>query len=38
MLEQLHKADPVLAGTKVLIVDDDVRNIFALTSVLERHG
>ena len=37
MLEQLHQTDPALAGKKVLIVDDDVRNIFALTSVLERH-
>jgi CheY-like chemotaxis protein len=27
----------VLSGRKVLIVDDDVRNIFAITSVLERH-
>jgi CheY-like chemotaxis protein/signal transduction histidine kinase/HAMP domain-containing protein len=36
MLEQLHRADPVLVGKKVLIVDDDVRNIFALTSALER--
>lgn len=35
MLEQMHRRDPVLAGKKVLIVDDDVRNIFALTSVLE---
>jgi HAMP domain-containing protein/signal transduction histidine kinase/CheY-like chemotaxis protein len=37
MLEQLQQSDPVLAGKKVLIVDDDVRNIFALTSLLERH-
>ncbi len=36
MLEQIHKNDPVLAGKKVLIIDDDVRNIFALTSVMER--
>ena len=35
MLQQLHSADAVFEGKKVLIVDDDVRNVFALTSVLE---
>jgi CheY-like chemotaxis protein len=38
MLERLHQSDEVLAGRKVLVVDDDVRNIFALTSLLERHS
>jgi HAMP domain-containing protein/signal transduction histidine kinase/DNA-binding response OmpR family regulator len=36
-LEQLHQTDTVLAGKKVLIVDDDIRNIFALTGLLEAH-
>jgi CheY-like chemotaxis protein len=36
ILRQIHETDPVFADRKVLIVDDDVRNIFALTSVLER--
>jgi hypothetical protein len=38
MLEQLHSADDVFRGRKILIVDDDVRNVFALTSVLEASG
>ena len=38
MLERLHMADDVFEGKKVLIVDDDVRNVFALTSVFERRG
>ena len=36
MLQQLHQCDPVLTGKKVLVVDDDIRNIYALTSLLER--
>ncbi|HEU5174245.1 MAG TPA: HAMP domain-containing protein [Gemmatimonadaceae bacterium] len=38
MLERLHTADAAFAGKHVLVVDDDVRNIFSLTSVLEDHG
>jgi HAMP domain-containing protein/CheY-like chemotaxis protein/signal transduction histidine kinase len=38
MLERLHSTDAVFAGKNVLIVDDDVRNIFSLTSMLEEHG
>jgi CheY-like chemotaxis protein len=37
MLERLHTSSEVLRGRKVLVVDDDARNIFALTSVLENH-
>jgi CheY-like chemotaxis protein len=36
VIERLYSTDQVLAGKKALIVDDDIRNIFALTSVLER--
>jgi CheY-like chemotaxis protein/signal transduction histidine kinase/HAMP domain-containing protein len=38
MLERLHRSDDDLVGKPVLVVDDDVRNIFALSSVLERRG
>ena len=38
MLEHLHDADSVVAGKNILVVDDDVRNIFSLTSMLEDHG
>jgi HAMP domain-containing protein/CheY-like chemotaxis protein/signal transduction histidine kinase len=35
-IQQARRADPELRGKTVLIVDDDVRNVFALTSMLER--
>ncbi len=38
MLERLRQSDEALWGKKLLVVDDDVRNIFALTSLLEQHG
>ncbi|HLG88229.1 MAG TPA: HAMP domain-containing protein [Alphaproteobacteria bacterium] len=38
MIERLHSSDEDLVGKKVLVVDDDARNIFALSSVLERRG
>ena len=38
MLERLHSSDEDLIGRTVLVVDDDARNIFALSSVLERRG
>jgi len=38
MLDRLHHSDDALVGKRVVVVDDDVRNIFALSSVLERRG
>jgi CheY-like chemotaxis protein/HAMP domain-containing protein/signal transduction histidine kinase len=38
MLERLTNSDEDLVGQTALLVDDDARNIFALSSVLERRG
>jgi CheY-like chemotaxis protein len=38
MLERLNSSDEDLIGRSVLLVDDDARNVFALSSVLERRG
>jgi HAMP domain-containing protein/CheY-like chemotaxis protein/signal transduction histidine kinase len=38
MLEKLNSSDEDLVGRTALLVDDDSRNIFALSSVLERRG
>jgi CheY-like chemotaxis protein len=37
ILTQVREIDPMLAKRTILVVDDDLRNIFALTSVLEQH-
>jgi hypothetical protein len=37
LLDHLRTGDTPLHGRKVLIVDDDIRSAFALTSVLEQH-
>jgi len=37
-LQQLRGCDPLLMGKKVVVIDDDIRNIFSLTSALEEHG
>ena len=38
IIRKLHKTDEVLKNKKVLIVDDDIRNIYSLTNVLEEEG
>jgi CheY-like chemotaxis protein len=38
MIERLHRSDEDLVGKVALLVDDDTRNIFALSSMLERRG
>jgi CheY-like chemotaxis protein len=38
LLAQLRTADSVFHGKRILIVDDDIRNVFALTSALEMRG
>jgi len=38
IIRKIYQSDDVLKDKKILIVDDDMRNIFALTSVLEQHS
>jgi HAMP domain-containing protein/CheY-like chemotaxis protein/signal transduction histidine kinase len=38
LIETLHQSDESLRNRRVLVVDDDIRNIFALNSLLERHN
>lgn len=38
MIRNLHKSDEVLQNKRVLLVDDDMRNIYSLTNALESEG
>ncbi|GHN00804.1 hypothetical protein WSM22_22930 [Cytophagales bacterium WSM2-2] len=38
MIRKLHKADEILKNKKILLVDDDIRNIYSLTNALEEEG
>jgi CheY-like chemotaxis protein/signal transduction histidine kinase len=38
MLKMVHNQEAVLSGSKILLVDDDMRNVFALSSVLEERN
>jgi HAMP domain-containing protein/signal transduction histidine kinase/DNA-binding response OmpR family regulator len=37
-VQQIRRRDPLLVGRKIVVIDDDIRNIFSLTSALEEHG
>ncbi|MBA4110380.1 MAG: hypothetical protein C0487_12385 [Leptothrix sp. (in: Bacteria)] len=38
LIDRSRSEDPVLAGQNILVVDDDVRNIFAISAALETYG
>ncbi|HZY79728.1 MAG TPA: response regulator [Cyclobacteriaceae bacterium] len=38
IIRKLHRTDEVLRGKKVLVVDDDIRNVYSLTNALEPEG
>jgi CheY-like chemotaxis protein/CHASE3 domain sensor protein len=38
IIRRLHKSDEVLENKKILLVDDDMRNIYSLTNALEQEG